>query len=611
LTSTTIVQALPWIDPSERSPIELLEDAFQDKSALLILDNAEDMRAEVAQIVMRMSKNCPNLNFLIVSREHIGMEGESIMPLRTMEVPNERTPTDEVQDSESVKLFLNRVWLRDEDFRPTDSDLQGIAELMRLTDGLPLAIEIVAAQFQRKSITSLVASLSAKLIALRHESHLPNERHRRFAGVLDWGYERLSKKGKRLLHRLAVFEGSFNTDSVRQICCDDDESPEAGCGIDELIRFSLVAEVPASTSDQEKRYRLLGPTKDYAYEKLTRSGETPQMLFNMLDWAVRLVESKDPEVPRRWFMRISAELPNIERAIDWATAEPDDPRVVVLGYHLFDYWREMNLAEAGLRHMTAMIESTKGLDPKSRMRLLNLRAGLYIDIRQEEHAIADFQSALRLAKKVRDSKSETLIVGNMGIAYGALGDLTKAVDIGSKALEKIEYGGDSWANQAINVIGFLIKLNRLDEAANLLQILRDTDFTQKEFRVDSLYGSLAIANKDFDGAIEFLGRAMLGYWDASSVRMVWDVGARLITAQTGVGLLRHAANYYGCLERYRQTMKLKPAPGVEELLNRSLSELRQKLGVDFELEVSRGSRLDLSDIIAHIRNPLGESGPER
>ncbi|HJS27435.1 MAG TPA: NB-ARC domain-containing protein, partial [Actinomycetota bacterium] len=58
-----------------RSQLEIVQDAVDGESALLLLDNCEHLIATCARVVDELVGSCPNLTILATSREPLGVEG--------------------------------------------------------------------------------------------------------------------------------------------------------------------------------------------------------------------------------------------------------------------------------------------------------------------------------------------------------------------------------------------------------------------------------------------------------------------------------------------------------------------------------------------------------
>ncbi|HKH39373.1 MAG TPA: hypothetical protein VKA82_19625, partial [Rubrobacter sp.] len=109
---------------------------------LLILDNCEHLLEATARLVDVLLDSCAGVRILATSREALGVEGEVRWPVPPLSVPDpERSPTtlEELQSSESVRLFLARARNRDPSFTFTPGSARAVAEVCSKLESIPLA----------------------------------------------------------------------------------------------------------------------------------------------------------------------------------------------------------------------------------------------------------------------------------------------------------------------------------------------------------------------------------------------------------------------------------------------------------------------------------------
>ena len=145
--------------------IGTLAEALRDKELLLVVDNCEHLVEAAAELVDTLLNSCPNLRVLATSREGLGVEGEVRWPVPPLSVPDaqSRLTVEELEGSESVRLFAQRAAERRPGFTLGPENAQAVAQICRKLDGIPLAIELAAAR---------VGALSAEQISERLEDSL-------------------------------------------------------------------------------------------------------------------------------------------------------------------------------------------------------------------------------------------------------------------------------------------------------------------------------------------------------------------------------------------------------------------------------------------------------
>ena len=97
-------------------------------SALLILDNCEQVIEQCSGLVRDVLKRCPSMGVLVTSREPLGLAEEDVFRLAPLPV-----------DDEAVTLFLDRSGEAASPIRPPT-----VTRICERLDGMPLAIELAA-----------------------------------------------------------------------------------------------------------------------------------------------------------------------------------------------------------------------------------------------------------------------------------------------------------------------------------------------------------------------------------------------------------------------------------------------------------------------------------
>jgi len=125
---------------------ETLKNVLRWKSMLLIIDNCEHLLTACAGLVMMLLTHCPNLRILTTSREIFNMEGEATYYLPSLPTPEERAAFEKIDEYESIQLFVERAALTLPSFQLTEENAQAVTDICRRVDGIPLAIELLAAR---------------------------------------------------------------------------------------------------------------------------------------------------------------------------------------------------------------------------------------------------------------------------------------------------------------------------------------------------------------------------------------------------------------------------------------------------------------------------------
>jgi DNA-binding SARP family transcriptional activator len=160
LVPAVIAQALGVRPFSAQPVLEALKTSLGDKKMLLVLDNFEHL-LEAAPAVKELLASCPELKIVVTSRALLEVRGEIELEVPPLAVPDVRhIPGPEaLLGYPAVALFCERARAVKPDFSLTDENAATVATICVRLDGLPLAIELVAARVKLMSLGKLLERL--------------------------------------------------------------------------------------------------------------------------------------------------------------------------------------------------------------------------------------------------------------------------------------------------------------------------------------------------------------------------------------------------------------------------------------------------------------------
>ena len=269
LVMDAVAQSLGLLDRSGRIALDRLAAYLEERELLLILDNCEhliDACARFAEVLLR--RCCLDLRILATSREPLGIAGEVVWRVPPLATPPPATADlAQLSNYDAVHLFVERAGAASPAFALTGENAATVVEICRRLDGMPLAIELAAAQMRILTPQQIVARLGAALDLLGG-GHGSVPRHRAMRAAIDWSYRLLDEPTAAALRRFSVFQGGWELDAASEI------NGVSAFGALELlgplIDKSLVMAEPDSG---EMRYRMLETIRQYAAERLEESGE--------------------------------------------------------------------------------------------------------------------------------------------------------------------------------------------------------------------------------------------------------------------------------------------------------------------------------------------------
>ena len=398
-----------------------LTERLGSTTALLVIDNCEHLLEATATLVESLLSRCRNLKILVTGREGLGLTGEIRWPVPslTLPPPNASLSTTEMETFEAVQLFVARSRAAHPAFVMTPAVAAAVGELCRRLDGLPLAIELAAAQIRSLAPDQILSRLDDRfrLLSLPRS---PDTRHRSLQAALDWSYEPLDHRERTLFARLSVFAGSFTLDAAEAVCATEDSATDVLDTIVRLVDKSLVS--VGERPDGEVGYRLLETIREYARRRLQghddagrrvrpELGEEHAVRARHLRWFANLGERAwsgllGPAQPS-WLDRLDADLDNIPTALEWAAdGEGSVEDGLRLGTSLWLFWDFRGHVGEGRAWVEKLLAVSGSLETPERARALNV-AGNLADLQHDlDAAEALISQALSLSKKL-DSAEET------------------------------------------------------------------------------------------------------------------------------------------------------------------------------------------------------------
>lgn len=231
-----IARALGVTAPDGASAAVLGSSLESRGRALVVLDNVEQVIAPAALAVTSLAA-APRARFLVSSREPLSIGIEEVVRVPPLAVPSD---DGAVAASDAAELLLVRARAVRADFQATPAELR---RLVALSEGLPLAIELIAAHLDvlgARELADRVASGAAHLTSPRRDI---DERHRSLDAALEVSLRLLGPTERSVLAELAIFRGAFDAVAVESVSAD---GASALGVLRALVRKSLVRALPQS-----------------------------------------------------------------------------------------------------------------------------------------------------------------------------------------------------------------------------------------------------------------------------------------------------------------------------------------------------------------------------
>jgi predicted ATPase/DNA-binding CsgD family transcriptional regulator len=607
---------------SDRGP---LREGLGAGRGLLVLDGAEHLHTAVADLVADLLANAPDLSVLVTSQQRLGLDGEQVAWVPPLPVPD-ATSARELSSVPSVALFVARAQAADASFDLAGSTSGAVSRICRLLDGLPLALELAAAQLDTMPVEELEARLLGGSGGLDLAPRDSSPRTLRQA--LDRSHALLPPDAAVLFRRLSVFCGGWGLGDLPEVCGGEGLSgPEVLAAHEQLEARSLVQRLGADGP----RFRMLGPLRAYASEQLQRSKERERIEGHLLAHVAALVARELPG--RAWtrppdldaIARLRAEDDNLLAALGHAERAGEVGTALRLVGGLWTYWRVRGESSIPRGILERLLPRAEEVEPEVRAGALlasasfaqtagdydlaERRAGEALVTCRElgdtfgqgtalsllanvaggrgDHprAIRLYTEALELARRLGEPYGEALVSANLGLALASQGDADEARRALESALALLVASGDRWFRPY--VLSCLARLARVDG-----DLERVHDLAAESAELLVAHGR----SPELAEALELL---------ASLAAEAGDVG--------------RAIRWYATAEQLRVDIGAPLSPPDRERCDEELRALRRHAGEEaFARAWRRGTRSSLAEEVASARtfrpslaagSPTGDTAP--
>ncbi|MCG5219396.1 BTAD domain-containing putative transcriptional regulator [Streptosporangium soli] len=475
-----------------------LVEALSIGEPILVLDNCEHLIDPVARLAEELLGRCPRLRVLATSREPLGILGEALCPVPPLPLPVPGVPPE---GSPAVRLFLDRVTAVRPGFRLTGDNTALVVEVCRRLDGLPLAIELAAARLRSLTLDQVAERLDDRFRLLSGGSRTALPRHQTLRAVVDWSWELLDDEERRFAEALAVFPAGVTTEAAEHL----------GGNLD-----LLAALVDKSLLQQGEgpRYRMLETIREYALERLARSGRVTELRAAHAAYFLELAERAEPHLrgvdQLRWIHRLLAERDNLLAALHFAADARDADTAVRLAAALGMFWtiRGNHVEAVGWFRLALDVPGESPEQARLIVTALFLISKAITGGYARLEGVAERMRAISVAAGVPRSHPVLLVIEPVFALF------TDDIELGLSVIGQRLGHPDPWVRGVLLTIRAALKENDGDMAGSRMDLVASVAELRamgERWALSMALTSLAEAHSlfgDFDGAIPALEEAI-------------------------------------------------------------------------------------------------------
>ena len=511
-----VAAALRLPTDTGRSTTGAIVDYLRDKTMLLVLDNCEHLVKTCARLVETLCRDAASLTVLATSRVPLQLAEEHVVRLEPFAAPTisavePLTVTDSL-NFDSVQLFADRAAQSLLTFTLTDANVAAVARICQQLDGIPLAIEIAAAQTRALPVEAIADRLGQRFGWLNKRAADGLSRQRTLQTLIDWSYELLSDQERSVFRQLAVFAGGWTLEAAEAVSA---SGKSCAVVLAELVDHSLVV---FGADAERRRYSIHETIRQFAQAELRGSDYEPETLERHARYYAELVSRAAQKQDARTFIErlqtVKDDHDNLRRAFEWLLAHDGEQALALvaqLGTDL-NFWELGGFFQEGRRWLQRVLEGTQESVSLQRGHAVLAAADL-------SSAISDFDYGLQCARQAQQ-------------VFQELGDQRGEIDARLKYCELANLAGDHANIQA--------------QAEETLRVAERIAYPAGVAKAKLVLGTITAYAGDFQAAYAYV-MPSIAVW--RELQRPFDLAAALNRLSSVLGALgEHKADELALLE---------------------------------------------------------------
>jgi DNA-binding SARP family transcriptional activator/Tfp pilus assembly protein PilF len=261
-----VAQVLGVQLPSSDNPELELQQALaaMDSALCLVLDNAESVLNETVALLETLLL-VPALQVVVTSRQRLNVLGEHVFMVQGLPFPE--VHHRQLDQFASVRLIITAARRNGSVFLSTPENIEAIAEITRIVQGVPLALELAAAWLRILTPQEVAFELEKNWGLLEETTLQLPPRQAGLKAVFDSTWALLTERQQQMLSSLAIFRGGFVFTAAKAVAGADHRT------LLQLMDWALLKRL------ENGRYDLHPLIREYARVHLTKLQAT-QEAFN-------------------------------------------------------------------------------------------------------------------------------------------------------------------------------------------------------------------------------------------------------------------------------------------------------------------------------------------
>ncbi|MEV1240284.1 BTAD domain-containing putative transcriptional regulator [Nonomuraea sp. NPDC050022] len=412
----------------------MLRSTLAGRRMLLLLDNARDS-AQVRPLL-------PGANSLVLVTSRNQLRGLAARD------GARRLSLDPLTPPESLELLEKVIGARQ-----VADERDAAVRLVKLCDGLPLALSVIAERAHRGGgLARIVSALEDEKARLEQFGIGEDDPMADLNTALLWSYRALTAPVARMFRLLGLHPaGDLSLEAAAALA--GVAPQEAGALLDHLVAAHLVKQV------QPDRFELHDLVHLYATGRAVEeetAGERDAAVDRLLDWYLYTVVEADRQMlphrvrdfvephtsqispltfddhrqARNWLER---EYHCLRSVIAWAAANGRAGHAWRISIGMTTFFDRYIPWHDGLEFTRSALRAAEiAAEPAGQGFTLNSLGCVHFDMGEHEIALSRFKQSLSRFRQAGHARGEAMLLGNLGLVHGELGDTAE----GRRCLER-------------------------------------------------------------------------------------------------------------------------------------------------------------------------------
>ncbi len=426
LVATVVAAALDLREQTGRLTEDTITGALQDAEVLIVLDNCEHVVDAAARLALGLVTNAPAVRVMATSRIPLGLSGEQVWTVPPLDTDG------------AVELFNDRAALVAREFVDEPGVRAHVEEICRRLDGLPLAIELVAAFTRVLSVEQIADRLDSVLPLMSTGVRDATARQQTMEATVEWSYRLLEPAEQQLFDHLSVFVGGFDLAAVEAIA----DGP-ALAALTALVDHSLV--LTETVGEGPMRYRVLEPIRQCGEAGLAARGEQDLTRDRHAEHYLAVARRGDGEVRSgdvaTGLHRLELDQPNLHGALDWARRRRTDLGLLLCSA-LARFWELRGRVNEGRDWFEHMLGAADEMDDCGRATALARVARLAWRQRDYKQAGTWLRESVEIGRRLGDELGVARRLRSLSLVTMSDGDTEAAVELCQESIDVFASHGD-------------------------------------------------------------------------------------------------------------------------------------------------------------------------